>query len=170
MWANHPRLQPAAGYLWVLELEDKWRTRYHMSKYLKVINQANRLLNKIYSIFLFDNDTFQNEKPYSTVAFLGSLGFGTAMWSPGGRRGNHSVPITALPCVYPSSVHAPYKQPPLNLSLGPRGGSHQGCGPPIEEGLRGETYVALEVVWVQPGRDFWVPWVPRVWSNGGALM
>lgn len=68
-----------------------------MSKYLKVINQANRLLNKIYSIFLFDNDTFQNEKPYSTVAFLGSLEFGTGMWSPGGRRGNQ-VPFCCHHC------------------------------------------------------------------------
>lgn len=71
-----------------------------MSKYLKVTNQGNRLLNKIYSIFLLDNETFQKEKLDSNLEFLDSLEFCIGMWQPQGRRGASPAPFptTALLC------------------------------------------------------------------------
>lgn len=128
--------------MWVPEQEDKWTPRYHTSKFFKVINQAHRSLNKICSIFLFNNDNFQNERPDSNVAILGFPGAWhwdvVSSWGVGARP--PSFPITTLlcegtvsiPALTPSSAHTPYKQSPLNLSLGP-GVAHTRGVTPIEE-------------------------------------
>lgn len=117
-----PRLRPGAGYLWVPEKEYRWRPIEPVYKYLKVINQGHRLLNKICSILLLDNDTFQKEKPDSHLEFLDSLEF----WIGWPRRRPASLPrlcpvrARCLPQPSrPSSVHTPYKRPPLDSSHGP---------------------------------------------------
>lgn len=108
--------------------------------------------------------------------FLSSLGLGIGMWCPFGGEwepGPPSFPITTLHCegivlilaLTLSSAHTPYKQSPLNLSLRPRGGSHQGHDP-----HRGGTRVVLDVARVHSGREVWVSWVPGVWSKGGAAV
>lgn len=147
-----------------------------MSKYFEVINRAHRSLNKIRSIFLFNNDNFQNERPDSKVAILEFPGAWhwdvVSIWGGVGAR-PPSFPITTLHCegivLIPaltlSSACSPYKQSPLNLSLRPKGGSHQGHDP-----HRGGTRVVLDVARVHSGREVWASWVPGVWSKEGAAV
>lgn len=106
-----PGLQPGAGYLWVPKPEYRWTPRYPTYKYLKVINQVHRLLNKICSIFLFDNGTFQNEKPGSKFRILGFL------------RDLHRAPVAKQEAAFfsASSLHRerPMLIPALTLQLYP---------------------------------------------------
>lgn len=145
-----PRLQPRAGYLWVPEREYRWRPIYPTYKYLKVINQVHRSLNKICSIFLFDNDTFQNEKPDSNLGFLDSLAFCTGLWCK--SRGPPSLPVLCTvrglrlsQPSHPSSVHTAHKQPPLDLSLRPGTALTKSRVLPLGGWV-------LEVAWVHVGR------------------
>ena len=83
------------------------------------------MLNKICSIFLFDNDTFQNEKPDSNLEVLDSLEFCIGLWWSS-RRLSFSLPVFwtgrglgLSQASHLSSVHTTYKQPPLDFSLRP---------------------------------------------------
>lgn len=99
----------------------------HMSKYLKAIHQANRPINyfKNCSIFLFDNDTFQNEKPDSDLEFLDPLEFCIGMWWPRWRRGNQDPfsSLTALHCEGSVFIQA------LTTQLCPHPNSHPFTSP-----------------------------------------